>query len=195
MRGAVRDGYIRKTPCIDIRLPEISKTIVRLLTPAQVLALADAMPQQVVVVDRCPVLAPPKTSASLRDVPMRRFVLGAVTDHAARLKLGKNAVVCRTPRGTLLHRDYYNREIWKPAIAATGLPRDTTFHDLRHTFASTALAEGVPISEVSRWLESITTTVDLYGHLVPEASGRARDALDNAFRLTRMCPQSAPAAP
>lgn len=46
MRGAVRDGYIRKTPCIDIRLPEISKTIVRLLTPAQVLALTDAMPQR-----------------------------------------------------------------------------------------------------------------------------------------------------
>ena len=38
-------------------------------------------------------------------------------------------------------------------------------------------------SEVSRWLgpKSITTTVDLYGHLVPEASGRARDALDGAF--------------
>ena len=60
---------------------------------------------------------------------------------------------------------------------------DTTFHDLHRTFASTALAEGVPISEVSRWLghKSITTTVDLYGHLVPEASGRARDALDEAF--------------
>jgi integrase len=62
-------------------------------------------------------------------------------------------------------------------------PRGHTFHDLRHTFASTALAEGVPISEVSRWLghKSITTTVNLYGHLVPEASGRARDALDKAF--------------
>jgi len=235
MRGAVRDGYIRKTPCVDIRLPEISKTIVRLLTPAQVLALAAAMPQryallvllgagaglrqgeafglaldridadagmiiidrQVVVVDRCPVLAPPKTSASLRDVPMPRFLLDAVTDHAARLKLDASGLLCRTPRGTLLRRDYYNREIWKPAIAATKLPGDATFHDLRHTFASTALAEGVPISEVSRWLghKSITTTVDLYGHLVPEASGRARDALDSAFRLARMCPQSAPAAP
>jgi hypothetical protein len=29
--------------------------------------------------------------------------------------------------------------------------------------------------------KSIITTVDLYGHLVPEASGRARDALDRAF--------------
>jgi integrase len=78
---------------------------------------------------------------------------------------------------------YYNRNIWKPAIAAAGLAEDATFHGLRHTFASTALAEGVPISEVSRWLghRSITTTVDLYGHLVPEASSRARDALDKAF--------------
>ena len=47
----------------------------------------------------------------------------------------------------------------------------------------TALAGGVPISELSRWLghKSITTTVDLYGHLVPEVSGRARDALDSTF--------------
>ena len=40
MRGAVRDGYIRKTPCVDIRLPETSATVVRLLTFGQVLALA-----------------------------------------------------------------------------------------------------------------------------------------------------------
>jgi len=140
--------------------------------------------QQVVVVDRRPVLGSPKTSASLRDVPMPRFVLQAVIDHVDRLDIGLHDVLCRTPRGTLLRRDYYNREIWKPAIAAVGLSAKTTFHDLRHTFASTALAEGVPISEVSRWLghKSITTTVDLYGHLVPEASGRARDALDKAFQ-------------
>jgi hypothetical protein len=41
---------------------------------------------------------------------------------------------------------------------------------------------------------SITTTVDLYGHLVPEASGRARDALDRAFAPTAMCSQSTLAA-
>jgi integrase len=222
MRGAVRDGYIRKTPCAEIRLPEVTKTTVRLLTPRQVLALADAMrperyrllvllgagsglrqgealglaldridrdtamitvDQQVILIQRRPVLAPPKTAASLRDVPAPRFLLNAVVEHSDALKLGVVDILCRTPRGNLLRRDYYNREIWKPAIAAAGLPDDTTFHDLRHTFASTALAEGVPISEVSRWLghKSITTTVDLYGHLVPEASGRARDALDRAF--------------
>ncbi len=230
MRGAVRDGYVRKTPCMDIRLPEAPETTIRLLAPGQVLALAAAMPQryallvllgagaglrqgeafglsvdridpaagmitvdqQVIVADRHPILAPPKTSASLRQVPMPRFVSEAVTVHTAQLGLGDDDIVCRTPRGTLLRRDYYNRNIWKPALAAADLEPDTTFHDLRHTFASTALAEGVPISEVSRWLghRSITTTVDLYGHLVPEASGRARDALDHAFRTGSCVPNS-----
>jgi integrase len=225
MREAVRDGYIRKTPCDDITLPETHRTLVRLLSPAQVRALADAMPcrysplvllgdvaglrqgeafglaldridlatemitvnQQVVIVDRRPVLAPPKTSASLRDVPMSPFLRDALLDHARQFSLDGDAVLCRTSRGTLFRRDYYNREIWKPALAVAGLLPDTTFHDLRHTFASTALAQGVPISEVSRWLghKSITTTVDLYGHLVPEASGRARDALDRAFAPKR----------
>lgn len=43
-----------------------------------------------------------------------------------------------------------------------------------------------PATSVTRWLghQSITTTVDLYGHLVPEASGR--DALDKAFAGTRV---------
>jgi integrase len=245
MRGAVRDGYIRKTPCTDIRLPEKKPTIVRLLTANQVLALTEAMSgrysllallgagaglrqgeafglaldrinaaegmitvnQQVVIVERHPVLDTPKTTSSVRDVPMPKFVADAIARHAETFRLGEADVLCRTPRRTLLRRDYYNRNIWKPAVKAADLAADTTFHDL-HTFASTALAEGVPISEVSRWLghKSITTTVDLYGHLVPEASGRARDALDGAFARARakalakekarggMCPESAPEA-
>ncbi len=44
MRGAVRDGYIRKTPCVDIRLPLTTKTVVRLLAPEQIVALAGVMP-------------------------------------------------------------------------------------------------------------------------------------------------------
>lgn len=151
--------------------------------------------QQVIIVDRHPILASPKTSASFRDVPMPAFLSAAITTHCERLHLTGNDVLCRTQRGGLLRRDHYNRKIWKPALIAAGLPGDTTFHDLRHAFASTALAEAVPISEVSQWLghRSITTTVDRYGHLVPEASARARDALDKAFRsalhVSPMCPE------
>jgi integrase len=93
----------------------------------------------------------------------------AIERHVDEFVLKGSAVLCRTPRQTLLRRDYYNREIWRPALVAAGLLPDTTFHDLRHTSDSIAVAEGVPISEVSRWLghKSITTTVDLYGHHVP----------------------------
>ncbi len=87
--------------------------------------------QQVVIVDRRPVLAPPKTSASLRDVPIAAFLPDTLLAHAG--QLAGNDVLCRTPRRTLFRRDYYNREIWKPALAAAGLLPDTTFHDLRHT--------------------------------------------------------------
>lgn len=140
-----------------------------------------ALHQQVVVIDRCPTLAPPKTRASIRDVPIPTVLADALAGHIDRHK--PEGALFRTTRGNLIRRDYFNADILKPAILAAGVPADMTFHDLRHTFASTALAEGVPISEVSRWLghESITTTVDLYGHLVPEASERARTALDNAF--------------
>ncbi|CAL9297338.1 Tyrosine recombinase XerC [Streptomyces sp. enrichment culture] len=56
-------------------------------------------------------------------------------------------------------------------------------HSLRHFFASTALAAGIPIHEVSRWLghKSIKTTVDIYGHLVPESWDRCRDIMQSAF--------------
>jgi len=87
------------------------------------------------------------------------------TAHSAQLGLTEDDVLCRTQRGGLLRRDHYNRTVWKPALAVAGLAGDTTFHDLWHTFNSTALAGDVPISEVSRWLghRSITNTVDLYG--------------------------------
>ncbi len=143
--------------------------------------------QQVIIVDRRPVLADPKTFSSLRGVPMPAFLLRAVTGHCGQFALTGNDVLCRTGRGTLLRRDYFNREIWKPAIAAAQLPEDTTFHDLRHTFASTALAEGVPISEVSRWLghKSITTTVDLYG------TWSRRPVAAPGMRWTRHSPERA----
>lgn len=243
LRGAVRDGYIRKSPCVDIRLPFKPPTDVCLLTPDQVLALADAMPrryrllvllgasaglrqgesfglaldrvnadegmltvdQQVTLTDHHVQLATPKTPASIRDVPMPDFLRKAIEEHAEEFKVASTDVLCRTSRGTLINRAHFNPKIWKPAVKAAGLPEDATFHDLRHTFASTSLAQGVPISEVSRWLghKSITTTVDLYGHLVPDASARARDAIDGAFAAARrkraarealqgVCPESAP---
>jgi len=59
-----------------------------------------------------------------------------------------------------------------------------TPRSLLRFFPSIALAHGVPIHEVSRWLghRSVKTAIDIYGHLVPRAWHRCREVLQNAMQ-------------
>lgn len=52
-----------------------------------------------------------------------------------------------------------------------------TFHDLRHTFVSLALARGVPVAVVSRWIghRSTKVTEEVYYGRVPRADGESAD--------------------
>ena len=72
----------------------------------------------------------------------------------------------------------------------TSLPPEFIPHSLRHLYASTSLAEGIPITEVSRWLghKSIEVTHQIYGHLIPSSFDRARAALENAYQKNRRQP-------
>lgn len=74
-------------------------------------------------------------------------------------------------------------EHFTAARAAAGIPATFTSHSLRHVFASVALSQGVPITDVSHWLghRNIQTTYGIYGHLVPSSWDRARDALDREW--------------
>jgi integrase len=125
-----------------------------------------------------------KTPASRRSVPMPDFLIEALSVHFAQFG-GEES---RTPiftaaRGGLVRRGVFNDHVWKPAVKKAELEPDTTFHDLRHTYASLLIAQSVPIKEVSQWMghKSITETADTYGHLYPAAESRARAALDEAF--------------
>ena len=74
---------------------------------------------------------------------------------------------------------------WRKALAAAGLESSGyTPHSLRHFFASTALAGGIPLLEVSRWLghRSIKITADTYGHLTADAPERCRQIMQDALR-------------
>jgi hypothetical protein len=67
-------------------------------------------------------------------------------------------------------------------------------HALRHFFASSLLADRVPITDVAAWLghASPEITYEYYGHLMPDAPDRARAAIDNAMAsLARAKPTSA----
>jgi len=69
---------------------------------------------------------------------------------------------------------------WKTALRESGIDESVRIHDLRHTFASRLVSEGVPIFDVSKLLghKSITMTMR-YAHLAPVAFESAIEKLEN----------------
>ncbi len=60
-----------------------------------------------------------------------------------------------------------------------GLPEGFRFHDLRHYFASLLIASGSDVKVVQRRLRhaSAMTTLNIYGHMWPDADESARAAV------------------
>lgn len=144
-----------------------------------------AVETQVKIVNNRQVLsATLKTPASRRQVPLADAVAKELSAHLARFPTHPESQALFTAaRGGYLKRSTFNELVWRKAITLAELPSDTTFHDLRHTFASLLIEQGVQLTELSRWMghQSITETADTYGHLYPAAESRARDAIDAAF--------------
>lgn len=67
-----------------------------------------------------------------------------------------------------------------PALNRAGINK-IRFHDLRHTYASLLLANGAPMKYVQHQLghSSITMTMDLYTHLLPEVNDKCVNLLNN----------------
>ena len=108
------------------------------------------------------------------------------------------------PQGGALRRETFNQRAWKPALAAARVipeptlerrgkrdrlvpvyeeAREHGFHVLRHTFASVMLDARETIVAVSRWLghADAAITLRIYAHMLPEADGRGRDAMESWF--------------
>lgn len=128
------------------------------------------------------IVGPTKTKKSNRTVALPIELL----DDLAELVAGrpKTDVVFTALRGGPVHHRTFWERVWLPAV--TGLEPRPRIHDLRHTHASWLLAAGVPIHVVQIRLghESIQTTVDTYGHLLPDAQVAAAAAASLAFRHT-----------
>jgi integrase len=68
---------------------------------------------------------------------------------------------------------------WTPAVraAASNTARPTRF---RHTYATFAIAAGVSLFELARFMGTSVEQIDkTYGHLVPDALDRTQQALDS----------------
>jgi integrase len=80
-------------------------------------------------------------------------------------------------RGPIHERNLVQR-CFKPLLRRAGLPNLRLF-DLRHSFATLALREGVPARLVSEQLghASVAFTLDVYGHVLEETRSAGAERL------------------
>lgn len=86
--------------------------------------------------------------------------------------------------GGYLNLHEWRRDEWTPAVRAAGLEHRSPYA-LRHTYASFAIAAGVSLFELARFMGTSVEQIDrTYGHLLPDSIDRTRTAL-NAYLNSR----------
>lgn len=115
-------------------------------------------------------IGPPKTKRSKRTVSMAPSTVEAIRGVVE--AAGDGYVFTLKRGGVMRSGSTYNRA-WDPALQAAGIPKSDRprMHDCRHSHASWMIAAGMEIFALSRRLghESITTSLDRYSHLLPDA--------------------------
>ena len=116
-----------------------------------------------------PLLKHPKTSRSNRTISLWPELIGALGEPGR-----SDALIFTAARGGMLWSGPFHQRVWQPALDranAAGMAKRPRLHDLRHTHASWLIAAGAPLPYIQARLghEKITTTIDTYGGLLPEA--------------------------
>lgn len=132
----------------------------------------------------------PKSSYSMRAVNLPPVLLASLKRHhvkQAEIKLGNrydshdmDLIFCKKD-GKPLDPNNLVKRIFLPTLKRAGMRR-IRFHDLRHTFASLLIAQGENPKYIQNQLghSSIQTTLDRYGHLMPETHRQAAERLQEA---------------
>lgn len=125
-----------------------------------------------------PELGAPKTGRGRRVVSLAPDLADVL--HPLVTERNPSAFVITNTAGRHVRQNSFH-EIWSAALddaADAGLSKRPRIHDLRHTHASWLISRGVPLPIIQRRLghESITTTVDTYGHLADDAMVVAAEA-------------------
>ena len=125
-------------------------------------------------------IGPPKTIRSVRTISVDSDVLNAL-DYSR-----ENLFV--TTKGGPLRVASWRANVWYPSLdrarAIHGLVKKPRIHDMRHTCASWMIEAGIPLPVIQRHLghESITTTINAYGHLDRRQFDAAAASLGAALR-------------
>ena len=91
-------------------------------------------------------------------------------------------LVFTTPRGESIRRSRFG-EVWRRALEVADVPLGTTFHSLRHYYASLLIRHGESVKVVQERLghASAAETLDTYSHLWPDSQDRTRQAIDDVL--------------
>jgi integrase len=142
------------------------------------------------VVEGRPVVTEPKTAKGRRTIALDGSTVAALRRHrvrqleervAADVAWHDGGYVFTWQDGRPLHPQMPTKWI-RELAAAAGLP-PLTVHGLRHTWASLALAAGVPAKVVSERLghANISITMDVYTHALPAMDREAADRVAGAI--------------
>jgi integrase len=125
----------------------------------------------------------PKSRAGFRRVPLPAFALNALQEHRREHAHPSSELVFAVRSGGPLRRSTFRRRVWVPALAEAGLPPSLGFHDLRHSYATWLISDGVPVNVVQRLMghEQASTTLNRYVHAPRDYDDRVRDALGNGW--------------
>lgn len=84
--------------------------------------------------------------------------------------------------GPLRHKTFYT-DVWAKACGGAGFDPRPRIHDLRHSHVAWLIQEGTPLPVIQARLghEKVTTTIDTYGHLLPDLQRAAADAASLVF--------------
>ncbi|RTE47593.1 site-specific integrase [Actinobaculum sp. 352] len=124
----------------------------------------------------------PKSKAAYRTISLPESTVRIMTPLLDGLADGDRVFPPASGTGPL-RAEHLTHRYLHPACEAAGLAVRPRLHDLRHSHASTLIAAGVPLPVIQRRLghESITTTVDTYGHLSQDAWAGAAEAMEAAI--------------
>lgn len=145
----------------------------------------------------------PKTKAGNRFIPLNgdlRAVLIARREQQAKDMADAGAdltatngnppldyYVCGDANGNFFHPNTLSRS-WRAFAQGNDLRgikgRRVVFHDLRHSFATRAIHEGVDVEVVSKILghAKVSITVDIYADAMPDAKTRGMEAMNGVMR-------------
>lgn len=123
---------------------------------------------------------PLKTSASHRRIFVQPEVLRAVLEMTPRSDKTTKLWIHHGRQVTYMAA---SMRVFKFTSRSTEIPKGFTFHCFRHYHATYLLMHGVNVKEVSKRLghSSITTTLDLYAHWVPEMDSSAANTIGTKF--------------